>query len=188
MKRLLIFGMALVAAIHARGDILNLSNGDRYIGHIELVSQSEVHLKSDVVGLLKVPREKVASIFFGTNQPTASVAKTEAALPNNEIDPKAVEKVQSEFLSTASPEATAMFQEMVQGLASGKLSVDDLRSQARDSLKQLRELQAEIGEEDDNPLLSSYVGILERFINQGTNRAKVKAPKLTPPPKLDDEE
>lgn len=182
--------MAVAFLAPLRADILNLANGDRYVGHVELVNQTEVHLKSDVVGLLKVPREKVVSIYFGTNQPVAGVAvKPEPA--KNEFDPKAIEQVQRDFLSTATPEANDMFQQMVQGLASGKLSVDDLRAQARDSLKQLRELQAEIGEEDDNPLLQSYVGVLERFINAGTNRTRTKAvaPKIAiPPPKPDDEE
>lgn len=190
MNRILFaLGIAMAPLIPLRADLLNLANGDRYVGHVELVNQTEVHLKSDVVGLVKIPRDKVVSIYFGTNQPSASVAiKTE--LPKNEFDPKAIEQVQREFLTTATPEANAMFQEMVQGLASGKLSVDDLRAQARDSLKQLRDLQAEIGEEDDNPLLQSYVGILERFINAGTNRAKTAAPKVAipPPPKLDDDE
>jgi hypothetical protein len=63
-------------------------------------------------------------------------------------------------------------------LASGKLNIEDIRNQARDSLKELKELQADVGEDADNPLLQSYVGILEQFINKGsTNRAKIEPPK-----------
>lgn len=194
---------ALVGCASARADILNLTNGDRYIGSIQLVNQNEVHLKSDVVGMLKIPRAKVESIYFGTNQPSAHAAshaaeaKTAGSAPESAasrlaLDSKAVEQVQQQFLATATPEANAMFSDMVQGLASGKLSIEGLRAQARDALKELRELQADSGEEEDNPLLAGYVGILEKFINQGsasTNRAKAPALKIAPPPKslLDDE-
>jgi hypothetical protein len=194
MRRfVLLAGFVAVFAPGLRADILNLSNGDRYVGAIELVNAREVHLKSEVVGLLKIPREKVASIYFGTNQPgtVAAIAIPKMDLPESKtkIDPEAVEKVQRDFLATATPEANAMFSDLVQGLASGKLSVDDLRAQARDSLKELRALQAEIGEEDDNPLLAGYVGILEKFINQGsTNRAKAVKPKIAPQPAAADGE
>lgn len=184
----LIFSVAF-----AKGDVLNLVNGDRFIGEIESMDKTEIHIKNDVVGVIKVPRAKVASIFLGTNQPPAGVgviAATQPSVVKTQIDPGAVDQVQKEFLATASPEANAMFTDLVQGLSSGKLSIEDIRKQARDSLRELRELQAEIGEEDDNPLLSSYVGILERFVNQGsTNRAKVApaAPAPAPKPAPDDE-
>src|SRR5258706_15038976 len=78
VMRALIFWFAaisLAAAVAARADIVNLSNGDRYIGSVELVNAAEVHLKSETLGLLKVPRAKVTSIYFGTNQPLASLEK-----------------------------------------------------------------------------------------------------------------
>ncbi len=166
----------------ASGDILNLANGDRYRGSIELVNEKEVHLKSEVVGLLKVPRAKVASIYFGTNQPPVHVGIEKSAAKES-LDAKSIEQVQKDFLATATPEANEMFTELVQGLASGKLSVADIRKQASDSLKELRELQAELGEEADNPLLDGYVGILEKFIREGgTNQPPAKVKKSAPPP------
>ena len=177
----IILALCLGIGIEARADILNLANGDRYIGEIEMVTAREVHLKSDVVGLIKVPREKVASIFFGTNRPPLQVSgATPEAAPG--IDQKSIEQVQKEFLSSANPEANQMFTDLVQGLASGKVSVGDIRKQASDSLKELREIQAEIGEDEDNAILSSYVSILEKFISEGsTNRAR-PVPKAAPAP------
>ena len=89
-----------------------------------------------------------------------------------------MDKVQEDFLATAGPEANAMFKDLIQGLASGKLNVDDLRNQARESLKELKELQADGGEDADNPLIQSYVSILQNFINKGsTNGAKANQSK-----------
>jgi hypothetical protein len=156
-----------------RADVLNLANGDRFVGSIELVNPTEIHLKSETLGLIKIPRAKVASIYFGTNQPptTSTIAKKQTAL-----DPDAVEKVQQDLLANAGPEANDMFKELVQDLASGKLNAEDIRNQARQSLAELKDLQGDLGDEADNALIKSYVGILERFISQGTNRAKPSAP------------
>jgi hypothetical protein len=178
-----IFAFALLL-FTARGDVLNLANGDRFVGSIEFVNGAEVHLKSETLGLVKIPRAKVASIYFGTNQPPsdASNAKKQTAL-----DPDAVEKVQQDLLANAGPEANDMFKELVQGLASGKLNAEDIRNQARQSLAELKDLQGDLGDEADNALIKSYVGILERFIAQGTNAAKTPPRKSVPPAKADDE-
>jgi hypothetical protein len=180
----------MTCALSLRADVLSLSNGDRFVGSIELVNATEVHIKSEVLGLMKVPRAKVVSIYFGTNQPAATsiVGERDASIPGLKLDAKAVEKVQDDFLATAGPEANAMFKDLIQGLTSGKLSVDDIRDQARASLEELKDLQKEIGDDGDNPLLQSYVGILQNFINKGsTNRAKTVPPKGKPTPKSDDE-
>lgn len=179
-----IFAFGLTLLFSARADVLNLANGDRFVGSVELVNTAEVHLKSETLGLIKIPRAKVASIYFGTNQ-SPTIAKQSTAIA---IDPKAVVKVQEDFLSTAGPEANAMFKEMIQGLASGKLNAEDIRNQARQSLAELKELQADLGDEADNALISSYVGILERFIAQGTNRAKAPPAKPIVPKKAEDED
>jgi hypothetical protein len=186
--RALIF--ALVAfAVGTRADVLNLVNGDRYVGSVQLVNEKEVEWKSETLGTIKIAREKVVSIFFGTNQPAAKAPeKANASVETApQFDPKAIEKVQEDFLATATPEANAMFGDLVRGLSTGKLSIDDLRAQARDALKELRELQAQTGDDDsgDNPLLAGYVGILEKFINSGP--AAKTAPKKTKPAKSDDE-
>lgn len=193
MRRIL-FLAAIFGVATARADLLSMVNGDRYHGAIQLVNEKEVHLQSEILGLIKIPRAKVTAIQFGDVKevaPAPAVApKAAAAGTTNEFvfDPKAIEKVQQEFLGTATPEANAMFSEMLQGLSSGKISVNDIRAQAAETLKQLKELQAELGEEGDNPLLATYGSILEKFVRAGgTNVAapKIKAPAVK---LLDDEE
>jgi len=194
MRATILILLSLFAA--TRADTLNLANGDRYLGAIQLVNESEIHLKSETLGLIKIPRAKVASIFFGTNQPARLIstvnpeATPKTATP--QFDEEALEKVQQDFLATATPEANAMFTDLVKGLSSGKLSIEDIRKQARDALKELRELQAEVGDgsddDGDNPLLAGYIGILEKFINSGPASTKSPKPKSPPRPVTPDEE
>jgi len=180
--------VALNLGISTRSDIVNVVNGDRFVGFVELVNSAEVHLKSDTLGVIKIPRLKVQSIYFGTNQPPAagiaSAQQSEKEIGAAVFDTKDVEKVQGDFLATAGPEANAMFKELIQGLAQGKLNQGDIRKQAEQSLKELKELQAELGEEADNPIVANYAAILERYIKQGsTNGAKATVPKPAPAPK-----
>jgi len=185
--------VSLALEISTRADIVNVVNGDRFVGFVELVNTAEVHLKSDTLGLVKIPRLKVQSIYFGTNQPPAagiaSAQKAEKEIAAGLFDAKDVEKVQGDFLATAGPEANAMFKDLIQGLAQGKLNQDDIRKQAEQSLKELKELQAELGEEADNPIVANYAAILERYIKQGsTNGAKATVPKPAPVPKPEADE
>jgi hypothetical protein len=179
-----LFALLALCLFTAQADTLNLINGDRFIGAVQLVNDKEVQIKSDSVGVLKIAREKVACIYFGTNKPPIDLSFAPKSEPLNEkIDSKVVDQVQKEFLGTATPEANAMFTDLVQGLSSGKISINDIRKQAAETLKELQDLQGEIGEDADNPLLGSYVSILEKFIRAGgaaTNQAAGKAPKAAP--------
>src|SRR5437868_3989065 len=106
MRGMLLVLLSMATALAARADILNLSNGDRFTGHIELVDAKEVHVKTESIGLVKIPREKVASIFFGTNAPGAgALASKDPNAAGPKFDDKMIEKVQQDFLATAGPEA-----------------------------------------------------------------------------------
>lgn len=193
MRRILLLAVLMASGGAARADLLTIINGDRYHGAIELVNDKEVHLKSEILGLIKIPRAKVSAIQFGdvkAAETKPAAATTTTSGKELVFDPKAIEKVQQEFLGTATPEANDMFAEMLQGLSSGKINVEDIRTQARETLQQLKELQSELGEEADNPLLSTYSAILERFVRAGgTNAPSTKsAPKLKLPiTELEDE-
>jgi len=193
MKHLLTISVATLLSWSVPADIVHLANGDRFIGNVQLVNEKEIHLKSEVAGVIKVPREKVTSIHFGTNQPAATLDLSFKPQPSstakNELDPKAIEQVQREFLATAGPEANAMFKELVEGLGSGKLNVNDIREQARQSLQELKDLQSDLGDDEEFAILSTYANILERFINQGsTNKSKPSTAKPAPQIKTPDEE
>ena len=175
-----IVGAAQLLAVCA--DVVQCANGDRYNGKVLLVNETDVRVLNDIHGTLVIPREKVVSISFqtGTNAAPVVAPSRTAAAPDGEfkVDAAAVEQVQREFLGTANPEANQMFQEMVQGLASGTLNVGDIRARAKTTLDEVRELQKELGDEDTAGLLNSYVSILENFVRQtGTNAAPVTPSK-----------
>lgn len=163
----------LLMLASAFADVVFCKTGDQLHGTVVLVDEKEVKVRSEIAGELKIPREKVLSITFGnpikvpqvaTNAPSAKPA---AALgTNGKVDAEAIAKVQQDFLATATPEAQAMYQDMVKGFLSGKLSVQDLRGQAQDALNQLNDLSNELGDDEISGILGSYGAILQNFLKQ----------------------
>jgi hypothetical protein len=176
-----ILTVLFLCLIRAAADQVELSNGDRYTGKVLSVTASEIRLDNEINGLMKLPRNKVRAIYFNqTAAPSTSSSLLPAPRTNapvvedglvkikkGQIDPKALEQVQTDILGTAGPEANAMFNDLLKGLMTGRLTSDDLRKQAKDTMAQLQGLQKELGEDDNNPLLASYLGILQKFIDEG---------------------
>ena len=75
----------------------------------------------------------------------------------------------------ASPEAAQKFNEMMGGLMSGSLSMNDLRAQAQSSINQIKAAKKELGE-DDGGMLDSYLAILQKFMNESAVDTTVPAP------------
>ena len=101
-----------------------------------------------------------------------------------------IQQVQKQFLSGAGPEANNKFNELLGGLMSGKLSVDDIRAEAKTAVDQLRALQREGGEEAGFAT-DAYLAILDHFLKEtapsGTaTNAPAALPKLIP--EADEEE
>jgi len=71
----------------------------------------------------------------------------------------------SQQLLAGSPEATAKYDEMVDGLMSGKINLTDLRNQARTSINQINQLKKELGPDADDAL-DGYLSILENFVSE----------------------
>jgi len=76
-----------------------------------------------------------------------------------------IQQVQKQFLSGAGPEANAKFNDLLGGLMSGKLSVDDIRAEAKTAADQLRALKREGGEEAGFAT-DAYLAILDRFLKE----------------------
>jgi hypothetical protein len=174
-----------------RADVVFCETGDQLHGAVLSVDEKEVRVRSEIAGELKVPRDKVLSITFGkgvkgvqrvvtTNVPSLKAAPkvTDA---DGKLDGEAIAKVQQDFLATATPEAQQMYQEMVKGFLSGKLSVQDLRGQAQDALNQLNELNKELGDDEIGDILGSYGSILQNFLKQtGGAATNLPAEKSVP--------
>jgi len=134
-----------------------MQNGDRYRGKVLSVTSSNLVLRSDVLGVVTLSRAKVANVAFGTN--TVATASTATSSPRSngvaDVSPSLrqlaahtnlIQKVQSQFLAAAGPEANEEFSRMLNDLATGEMTIADLRAQARDAVDQLRSLQRESGE------------------------------------------
>ena len=53
-----------------RADQVELQNGDRYVGKVLSLTTNQLVLQSDVLGTIKLPREKVAVVTLGNVTPT----------------------------------------------------------------------------------------------------------------------
>jgi hypothetical protein len=188
-----------VAVLRLSADEVDMQNGDRYFGKVLSVSADVVVLQSEVLGKINVPRKNVASLAFGTNAVTAISVATNppaalsapamtdtnsdfsTALRVSGADTNAIQSIREQMLA-ASPEAAGKYDEMVNGLLSGQLNVDDLRREAQSDADQLRALKRELGP-DAGESLDGYLDVLDDFLKESnsaagsTNAATVSPPK-----------
>ena len=168
-----------------RADQVEMQNGDRYAGHVLSLNTNTVVLQSDVLGTLRLPRAKVAVITLGsmpanspalpalTNAPGLALStartnkppKLSPAFAQLGASTNLIQQVQKQFLSGAGPEANNKFNELLGGLMSGKLSLDDIRAEAKTAADQLRALKREGGEETGFAT-DAYLAILDHFLKE----------------------
>jgi hypothetical protein len=207
--RLLSFltGIILVAVITPGllADQVEMQNGDRLSGKVLSVSADTVVLKSDVLGKINVPRKNIATLAFGTNVVAAtapannsrvpapimsSAAASSTALRETNADftvplhslgtdTNVIRQVREQMLA-GNPVAAAKFDELADGLMSGKLNMDDLRREAKASADQLRELKRENPEAGDS--LDAYLQVLDNFLNEPADQPANTTPS-SPQPK-----
>jgi hypothetical protein len=193
------------AAFWLHADEVEMQNGDRYFGKVVSVSADTVALDSEVLGKINLRRKNVASLAFGTNAPApkeASVATfsaptnlataasppavagtnadLSAALRNLGADTNFTGKIRDQILA-GNPQATAKYEEMVSGLLSGSVSMDDVRREAQSDADQLRALKRDLGP-DAGDSLDGYLDVLDDFLNEsnsaaGPTNASSAAPK-----------
>jgi hypothetical protein len=179
IQRSILIGCALLLLLAAPfrtwGDQIEMQNGDRYVGQVLSLDAKTVVLQSAVLGTVRVARSKVAVITLGpaaaTNSPAltlpAATAGTNAApaLRGLGANTNLIQQVQKQFLSGAGPEANDKFNELLGSLMSGKLSVEDIRTEAKAAADQLRALQRESGE-DAGFATGAYLAILDHFLKE----------------------
>ena len=191
---LLMFAMAPAL----RADVLEMQNGDRYSGKVLGMSADTVVLKSEVLGKINVPRSKVASLTFSTNAtpPTAAVnlprpvstnlpiVVTGPAVANTNADlatafrqlgagTNFVGQIRDQMFA-GSPQAAAKYDELVSGLMSGQINLNDLRQQAQASAEQLRQLKREMPEAAES--FDAYLQVLDSFVKETANEPSGAAP------------
>jgi hypothetical protein len=195
-------GFALsVAAVWLRADDVRMQNGDRYYGRVLSLDTNTLVLRSDVLGTVRLPRGKVTLITLGSTADTnftregsvtnAQPGASSVALANGTTDLSTslqqlgantnfIQQVREQFLGAAGPEANNKFNEMVSGLMSGRLTVSDIRAEAKSAADQLKEPKRDLGE-DAGWALDGYLAILEHFL-QETAPPNVSGPAPKPKP------
>lgn len=194
-----------ILAPRLRADVLEMQNGDRYSGKILSVSGETVMLDSELLGKIAVPRNKVATVAFGTNAaaptmgslpvsatgaPTNLPVVTPATpLTNTNVDLSAairqlggdtnfVAQIRQQILA-GNPEASAKYDDMVNGLLSGQINMSDLRQQAQASAAQLRELKRQYPEAAEQ--FDAYLQVLDSFIKETASQPAGVAPAAKSP-------
>ncbi len=191
----LLWAAVLLGATPAmvRADQVEMQNGDRYVGKVLSLDAATLVLQSEVLGAVRLPREQVSLITLGrsrelnvggspsgTNAVDRAMRRPSAALTgartNGEADLSAalrqlgantnfIQQVQSQFLADAGPEANKKFNELVGGLMSGKVTMKDLRAEAKSAADQLRALKRDLGDEA-GWAVDSYLTILDNFLRE----------------------
>jgi hypothetical protein len=107
-----------------------------------------------------------------TNLPTAASlaalastnADLSAAFRNLGANTNFVRQIREQMLA-GSPEAASNYDELVSGLMSGKLNMNDLRREAKSSADQLRALKRDLGPEAGDSL-NAYLEVLDNFLKE----------------------
>ena len=198
---------AFVPRLHS--DMVEMQNGDRYFGKVLSMSADSVVLESEVLGKIHVPRKKVASLLFapgaeslkpGTNDarlsaftnlpafvpataPAGTNGQVAAALRQLGANTNLIAQVRQQMFA-GNPEAAGKFDELVTGLMTGQLTLEDLRRQAKESADQLRALKRELGPEVGDSL-DAYMSVLDGFLKETAAEpakpAHASSPKVSPP-------
>jgi hypothetical protein len=186
--------LALGATVPARADQVLMRNGDRYHGQILSITTNSLVLQSEVLGTVKLPRGKVTAISFGSGvatnfsvpapPATSTVSVPPAAQTNLSLDLSAVlrglqtqtnliQQVETQYLGAAGPEAKDKFNQLLNGLGSGQITLTNLCVEAKSAADQLRALKRELGQ-DAGSEVDAYLAILDNFLKEtmpsgGTN-------------------
>lgn len=182
------FALVLMAGFASRlsADLVETQNGERYVGKVLSVNNQTLVFQSEVLGTVKLPRAKISYITLGTNAPihdlsrpastnnllnlptsgrTNASSDLSVALGQLGSNSNLVQQVQAQFLNGAGPEAKEKFDQLLGGYLSGKLSVDDIRAEAKTAADQLRSARNELGG-DSGFMLDSYLAILDNFLKE----------------------
>jgi hypothetical protein len=133
-----------------------------------------------VVAPLVLSRGSNSAVTAPAGTGPASAEAVVAQMRKEGIQPQLINQVQEQIFGKASPEASQKFEEIMGGLMSGQISVQDLRGQARNAIQQARDAKRDLGG-DAGEMLDGYIAILEKFVNETDPSTTASAPATTPP-------
>ncbi len=179
------------AALPASADQITLRNGDVLNGKVVSMTTNALVLQDDSLGTLTLPRVKVSNIRFGTvatvlspgtslqsspvgapglqaqtsSQPN-SLSDLQGMLREVRQNTNLVQEVEAQVLgSSASPEAVNKFNELLDGLSTGQIDLNGLRSEAQSTANELQEYKNQLGP-DSSEEMDAYLSILNSFLRE----------------------
>jgi hypothetical protein len=178
----------LLTALVLRADRIIMQNGDILNGKVLTMTTNALVLQNENLGTVTLPRMKVSNIEFGTvmvkapappapaasaiiRPPTAgpetnSLSDLQAMFRGIRGESNLVQQVEAQVLgSSASPEAVNKFNELLDGLSTGKIDMSELRTEAQSAVSQLQEYKKEMGSEAGGEI-DSYLAILNNFLQE----------------------
>ena len=185
--------MSLLAlGLRLRADQVVMQNGDTLNGTVLSVSTNVLVLQNENLGKVILPRAKVANIVFGSGMAKAASLPTlgpaasrtdstpglTSALRGIRDQTNLIQQVQSQVLGSAGPGAIIKFNDLIDGLSTGRIDMNDLRAQARAVAEQLQSLKKDLGP-GDSVEADSYLAILNDFL-QETATTNVTANPASP--------
>ncbi|HEX4122966.1 MAG TPA: hypothetical protein VH619_20305 [Verrucomicrobiae bacterium] len=183
--------LLLFSAFMVRADQIVLQNGDHFSGTIVSITPDTLVLQNDVLGQIKLPRNKVSGITLGSGAPAVppatatnpapdlvrqSPAAATNVLQGLGADTNLIQQIRKQFLADAGPQANDKFDELLNGLMSGKMDINGLRVEAKTAADQLRAMKKDMGGEAGQTL-DAYLSVLDNFLAQST-----PAPAVAPAP------
>jgi hypothetical protein len=182
------FVLGIIPAL--RADQVVMQNGDLLNGTVLAMSTNTLMLQNANLGAVTLPRTKISSVTFGAGAATAlsrvasptnilvidrlnaeetnSVSNSELAAEMREIRDQTnlIQQVQAQILgSSASPEAVNKFNELLDGLSTGKIDMNELRAEAQSAADQLDSFTNEM-EPDSSEEAAGYLSILNNFLEE----------------------
>lgn len=187
---LVAFGVVVSSAF---ADQITLRNGDVLNGKVLSMTTNTLVLQDESLGTLTLPRVKVSNITFGAvsavlppgamsspktlqaspgpkaaspPQPDSSLSDLQAMLREINQHSNLVQEVEAQVLgSSASPEAVNKFNELLNGLSTGQIDLNGLRSEAQSAAKELQEYKNQLGP-DASEEMDGYLSILNNFLRE----------------------
>jgi hypothetical protein len=181
----LIMFLFALAVVTSHADQVIMQNGDILNGKVLTLSTNVLVLQDDNLGKVTLLRGKVANIIFGTvavpvpaSTGTNAIEMRQAPIPQTNSDSdletmlrgirnntNLIQQVEGQVLGSSSPDAVNKFNELLDGLSSGKIDMNDLRAQAQSTADQLREYKKEMGPADTAEA-DAYLAILDDFLKE----------------------
>jgi hypothetical protein len=183
----LMAGMAMTS----RADEVVLQNGDMLNGQVLSMNTNSLVLQDDNLGTVTLSRAKITSVIFGKVKPsvpwvpapannvvvmhpynapeTNSVSVLAAEFRGIRAQTNLIQEVQAQILgSSASPAAVNKFNELLDGLSTGKIDMNELRAEAQSAAEQLQSFTNEMGP-DASGEAEGYLAILNSFLRETAN-------------------